>query len=233
MNNAFVAGLPRSTQVNSLMFYELYLIYMCVFIYIYYIQWCENYYIQCFFFFVMFDCWYDVLFMKCCVGFTSDVTGHTFQKVKLLSHQSTEYLPKSLWDNQDIFWQMWDEPLCSFWSAVAFALELSHECHFCPVSFLLLNHEQDLNWGKWGLQFFRCCSGFFYDLLDESSLRSWSNFGRLATPGKVHHCSKFSPFVDNGSDRGSPESQSLRNGFITLSRLTRQLFCFSPVLEFL
>ncbi len=49
---------------------------------------------------------------------------HTFQKVQLLSHQSTEYLPKCLGDNQDIFWQMWDEPLCSFWSAVAFALEL-------------------------------------------------------------------------------------------------------------
>ncbi len=25
----------------------------------------------------MFDCWYDVLFMKCCVGFTADVMGHT------------------------------------------------------------------------------------------------------------------------------------------------------------
>ncbi len=46
-----------------------------------------------------------------------------------------------------------------------------------------------------------------------------SNFGRPATPGKVHHCSKFSPFVDNGSDCGLLESQSLRNGFITLSRL--------------
>ncbi len=34
-------------------------------------------------------------------------------------------------------------------------------------------------------------------------MRSWSNFGRPATPGKVHHCSKFSSFVDNGSDRGS------------------------------
>ncbi len=28
---------------------------------------------------------------------------HTFQKVKLLSHQSPEYLPKCLGDNQDIF----------------------------------------------------------------------------------------------------------------------------------
>ncbi len=60
---------------------------------------------------------------------------------------------------------------------------------------------------------------FFYDLLDESSLHSWGNFGRPATPGKVRHCYTFSPFVDNSSDRGSLESQSLRNGFITLSRL--------------
>ncbi len=28
----------------------------------------------------MFDCWYDVLFMKCCVGFMPDVTGHTPSK---------------------------------------------------------------------------------------------------------------------------------------------------------
>ncbi len=62
---------------------------------------------------------------------------------------------------------------------------------------------------------------------------SWSNFGWPATPGKVHHCSKFSPFVVNGSDCVLLESQSLRNGFITLSRLIRQLFCFSSVLEFL
>ena len=56
--------------------------------------------------------------------------------------------------------------------------------------------DTDLNWGKWGLQFFLCCSGFFCD-----------------------HCSKFSPFVYNGSHCGSLESQSLRNGFVTLSRL--------------
>ncbi len=28
----------------------------------------------------MFDCWYDVLFMKCGVGFMPDVTGHTPSK---------------------------------------------------------------------------------------------------------------------------------------------------------
>ncbi len=147
----------------------------------------------------MFDCWYDVLFMECCVGFTPDVTGHTFQKVHILSYQSTEYLPESLGDNQDIFWQMWDEPFCSFWSAMAFALELSYVVFAQYLSYCWIMNT-DLNWGKWGLQFFRCCSGVFYDLLDESSLRSWSNFGRPATPEKVHHCSKFSLFVDNGSD---------------------------------
>lgn len=30
---------------------------------------------------------------------------------------------------------------------------------------------------------------------------------------KVHHCYKFSPFVDNDSRRGSLEYQTLRNGF--------------------
>ncbi len=77
----------------------------------------------------------------------------------------------------------------------------------------------NLNWGKWGLQYFRCCCGVFCDLLDESSLCSWGNFGRPVTPGKVHHCSKFSPFVNNGSHCGSLESERFRNGFITFSRL--------------
>ncbi len=43
--------------------------------------------------------------------------------------------------------------------------------------------------------------------MDELSLRSWSNFVRPATSGNVHHCSKFSPFVDNGSMvRWSPKA---------------------------
>lgn len=36
--------------------------------------------------------------------------------------------------------------------------------------------------------------------LDESSMHSWSTFGRLATPGKARHSS---PFVGNGSHRNS------------------------------
>ncbi len=160
---------------------------------------------------------------------------HTFQKVQLLSHQSTEYLPKSLGDNQDIFLANVRRAFVFFLVSNGFCLglELSHGCVFAQSLSYCWIMNTDLNWGKWGLQFFRCCSGFFYDLLDESTLHSWSKFSRPATPGKVHHCSKFSPFVDNGSERGSLESQSLRNGFITLSRLILQLFCFSSVLEFL
>ncbi len=44
-------------------------------------------------------------------------------------------------------------------------------------------------------------------------------YSRPAIPGKVHDCSKFSPFVKNGSDHGLLESQRLRNEFITLFRL--------------
>ncbi len=181
----------------------------------------------------MFDYWYDVLFMKSFVGFTADVTGHEPSKKFNFCLISPQNICPSLGDNQDIFGkcetslcvlfgQQWLLPWNSPMDAI-FAQSLS----YCWIM------NTDLNWGKWGLQFFRCCSGFFYDLLDESLLRSWSNFGRPGTPGKVHHCSKFSPFVDNGSDRGSLESQSLRNDFITLSRLIRQLFCFSSALEFL
>ena len=51
-------------------------------------------------------------------------------------------------------------------------------------------------------------------------MHSWSNFGRLVTPGKVHRCSMFSPFVDNSSQYNSVESQGLINWFVTFSKLT-------------
>lgn len=37
------------------------------------------------------------------------------------------------------------------------------------------------------------------------------------SPGKVHYCSMFSPFM--GNDCGSLEYQSLRDGFVSLSRM--------------
>lgn len=73
-------------------------------------------------------------------------------------------------------------------------------------------------WSK-GLQFLKYCCGVFCELLDESSLHFWGNFGRRVTPEKVQHCSTFWPFVDNGSYCRSLESQSFRNGFITFCRL--------------
>ena len=144
---------------------------------------------------------------------------HIVQKVQVLSRQSTEYFPKSLGDHQDVFWQNWDKLLCSVCSAVVFVLELCHAGHFCPVSFFGGVMNTDLNWGKWGLQFFGCCCGVFCDLLDGSLLHSWGNFGWPGTPGTVYHCSVFLPFVVNGSHCGSLESQSFRNGFITFSSL--------------
>ncbi len=158
----------------------------------------------------MFDCWYDVLFMKCCVEFTPDVTGHTpSKKFNFCRISPQKICPKySRSINQDIFWQVWDEPLCSLWSAMTFPWNSPMDAVFAQSLSYCWFMNTDLNWGKWGLQFFRCCSGFFYDLLDESSLRSWSNFGRSATPGRFITVLSF---VDNGSDCGSLESQSLRN----------------------
>ncbi len=171
-----------------------------------------------------------MFFLWNAVGFAADVTGHAPSKkfnLRLISPQNI--CPKFLGIIKIffgkcemrlcvLFGQQWLLPWNSLMDAV-FAQSLS----YCWI----INTE--LNWDKWGLQFFRCCSGFLYDLLDESSLRSWSNFGRPATSGKVHHCYKFSPFVDNGSDRGSLEFQSLRNAFISLSRLMHVNYVVSHV----
>lgn len=87
----------------------------------------------------IFDCWYDVLFLKCCVTFTTDVTGRKpSKKVQLLSLQSTEYFPKSLGDHQDVFCQKCDEPLCSFSSAVVFTLGTLPWMPFLPSLFLMV-----------------------------------------------------------------------------------------------
>ncbi len=139
------------------------------------------------------------------VGFMPDVMRHTSSKkfnFWLISPQNI--CPKFLGIIKiffgkcetslcGLFGQQWLLPWNSPMDAV-FAQHLS----YCWIM------NSDLNWGKWGLQFYRCCSGFLYDLLDESLLRSWSNFGR--PPGKGYHCSKFYPFVDNGSEGGSLES---------------------------
>lgn len=84
--------------------------------------------------------------------------------------------------------------------------------HFCPVS-----TYYGLNWGKGGLQVFRCSSSFFCVLL-KHCLVGRPLLGRFTTVGGLF------PFVDNGSHRSSLESQSLKNGFVTISRQNSTLF---------
>ncbi len=112
--------------------------------------------------------------------FTPDVTGYTpSKKLNFCLIGPQNICPKVLgiikiFFGQTslcvLFGQQWLLPWNSPMDAV-FAQSLS----YCWIM------NTDLNWGKWGLQFFRCCSGFFYDLLDESLLHSWSNFGRPTT----------------------------------------------------
>lgn len=123
--------------------------------------------------------------VKCSVSLSPDVTERRPSKkfhFCLISPQ--KLLPKVLVIVK-IHWQTWDGSLSSFWW---FCFVLSHWCQFFPSLFLLV-------WGKWGLQF-SCYTGFFWDLLDRSLLRSWCNFGEPATLGSVHHCLMF---VNNDS----------------------------------
>ncbi len=158
----------------------------------------------------MFECWCSFYEMLC--WFYARFNGtHTFQNVKLLFHRSTEYLHKSLGDNQYIFVANVRRAFLYFLVSNGFWLGNLPWIPFLPSLFLIVE--------SWTLTLTEaseaCSSGFFY----ESSLRSWSNFGRPASPGKVHHCSKFSPFMDNGSVHGSLDSQSFRNGSVALFRL--------------
>lgn len=55
-----------------------------------------------------------------------------------------------------------------------------------PILFLTLIMNPDLNWGKWDLQFCRCYSDVFWDLLHCRLLGVI-----LVGLAKVHHCSRF------------------------------------------
>lgn len=54
----------------------------------------------------MLDYGYNIVFNKCCISVIPDVMGPKLSKVKLLSHQSIEYFPKSLVAHQDVFQQI-------------------------------------------------------------------------------------------------------------------------------
>ena len=98
------------------------------------------------------------------------------------------------------------------WLAVLSTLPLSHESHVWPLTLA----------EAIGLQVFASSSVIFCNIINELSLQI--NVCRVATLGRTHHCSKYSPFGDNGCAYGLVEPQRLRNGFVTLSRLIQQVF---------
>ncbi len=63
---------------------------------------------------------------------------HIFQKVQLLSHQTTEYLPKSLGDNQDIFLAKLRRAFVFFLVSNGFCLGTLQWMQFLPSLFLIV-----------------------------------------------------------------------------------------------
>ncbi len=87
---------------------------------------------------------------------------------------------------------------------MAFALELCHGCLFLPSRFLIIKSlTLTLIEASEACSSLDVVLGFFMTSW-MSSRCALSNFGSPASPGKVHY-SKFSPFVDNGSDHGFPK----------------------------
>lgn len=106
-----------------------------------------------------------------------------FQKVKLLSVDSIFiFFQKVL---ADVFWQNWDEPVCSCSSAVVFVVELCQADHACQFLSCGGMANTDLYWGKVSPAGH---SGLFCDLLDESSLHTQGHFGILLGSLSVVPC---------------------------------------------
>ncbi len=78
----------------------------------------------------LFDCWHNDLFLWNAVLVYARCNGiNAFQKVQLLSHQSTEYLPKSLWDNLNFFGKC-ETSLCVLFGQQCLLLGNSHNESF-------------------------------------------------------------------------------------------------------
>lgn len=129
-------------------------------------------------------------YMKCCFNTIYNRTW-TFQKVRLLSHQSTEYFlkKKKPLSYKGISWQMREEPLFSLASSGFHLHNVPIDARIYPV--------------------------ILCDVLDETSVHSL--VGRPLREG--HRCFKVSPVVDNGSPSGSLESRCFCRGLVTLSWL--------------
>ncbi len=120
----------------------------------------------------MFDCWYDVLFMKCGVGFMPDVTVHTPSKKFNICLISPQNICPKVFGIIKIF-------LANVWRAFVFFLVNSGFCletlqwmPFLPSLFLIVE-----SWTLTLIEASEACSSlnvvlFFYDLLEESSSES-------------------------------------------------------------
>ncbi len=103
-------------------------------------------------------CWY-------CVGFTPDVTGHTPSK------KFTEYLPKSLGDNQDIFLANVRRAFVFFLVSKGFCLGTLPWMPFLPSLFLIVE-----SWTLNLIEASEACSSF--DVVLGSFMTSWMSCRR-------------------------------------------------------
>lgn len=101
-----------------------------------------------------------------------------------MSHQYTQYFLR------DVFWQIWDGDF--FVSVITW----NYPINAIFVQSLSYHMNFDLNWGKWCLQLFTCCFGFYCALLHELSVHSWCHFstpilGRCTNaPSFLYFCIK-------------------------------------------
>ncbi len=116
---------------------------------------------------------YEMLCFGLC-GCTPDVTGHTpFKKFNFCLISPQNICPKVLRIIKIFLFGKCETSFCVFLVSSGFCLGKIPWMLFLHSLFLLVESwTTDLNWGEWGLQFFRCYFRFFYYLLDESSLRS-------------------------------------------------------------
>ena len=105
----------------------------------------------------------------------------TFQKVPLLSRQSTEYFPKSLQDHQDVFLPNVRRAFVFFFVSSGFSLGTLPWMPFLPCLLLIVK-----SWTLTLTEVSEACSALEV-VRDELSMHTWSNFGRLAEGTPLFH----------------------------------------------
>ncbi len=114
----------------------------------------------------MFDCWYDVLFMKCCVGFTPDVTGHIPSKKLNFCLISPQNICLKVLGIIDIFFGKCETSLC-----VLFGQQwLLPWMPFLPSLFLIVE-----SWTLTLIEASEACSSL--DVVLGSFMASWMSRG--------------------------------------------------------